>query len=102
MCRYRVNQHRIVLKLDIVSINKILVTKFATVKVSQNLNLTIFKTRIRRMRTRIRWMRQTRRIWRIRRIQLIQQIQWIWRIRRIQRIWWVRWIQRTQRIRQIA
>ena len=39
MCKYRVKQHLIVLKLDSVSINKIIVTKFVTVKVSQNLNL---------------------------------------------------------------
>ena len=37
--RYRVNQHLIVLNLGSVSINKVLVTKFITVKVSQNLNL---------------------------------------------------------------
>ena len=34
MCKYRLKQHLIVLKLDSVSINKILVTKFVTVKVS--------------------------------------------------------------------
>ena len=41
MCRNRINQnqHLIVLKLDIVSINKILVTEFITVKVSQKLNV---------------------------------------------------------------
>ena len=39
MGKYRVKQHLIVLKLDSVSINKILVTKFVTVKVSQNLNV---------------------------------------------------------------
>ena len=39
MCKYRVKQDLIVLKLDSVSINKILVTKFVTVKVSHNLNL---------------------------------------------------------------
>ena len=39
MCKYRVKQHLIVLKLDSVSINKVLVTKFVTVKASQNLNL---------------------------------------------------------------
>ena len=39
MCRYRVNQHLIVINLDSVSINKILVTEFITVKVSQNINL---------------------------------------------------------------
>ena len=39
MCRYRVNQHLIVLELDSVSIDKILVMKFVTVQVSQNLNL---------------------------------------------------------------
>ena len=39
-CMYRVKQHLIVLKfIDNVSINKVLVTKFVTVKVSQNLNL---------------------------------------------------------------
>ena len=36
---YRVNQHLIVLNLGSVSINKVLVTEFNTVKVSQNLNL---------------------------------------------------------------
>ena len=40
MRKYRVKQDLIVLKLDSVSIKKILVTKFVTVKVSQNLNLT--------------------------------------------------------------
>ena len=39
MCKYRAKQDLIVLKLDSVSINKILITKFVTVKVSQNLNL---------------------------------------------------------------
>ena len=39
MCKYRVKQDLIVLKLDSVSSNKTLVTKFVTVKVSQNLNL---------------------------------------------------------------
>ena len=34
MCKYRLKQHLIVLKLDSVSINKILVTKYVTVKVS--------------------------------------------------------------------
>ena len=40
MCKYRVNRYLIVLKLDHVSINKILVMKFVTVRVSYNLNLT--------------------------------------------------------------
>ena len=39
MCKYRVKQYLIVLKLDCVSINKILVMKFVTVRVSYNLNL---------------------------------------------------------------
>ena len=39
MYRYRVKQHLIVLKLDSVSVNKILVPRFVTVKVLQNLNL---------------------------------------------------------------
>ena len=39
MCRYRVNQHLIVLNLYSVPINKILVKEFITVKVSLNLNL---------------------------------------------------------------
>ena len=39
MGKYRVKQHLIVIKIDSVSINKILVTKFVTVKVSQNLNV---------------------------------------------------------------
>ena len=34
ICKYRVKQHLIVLKLESLSINKILVTKFVTVKVS--------------------------------------------------------------------
>ena len=38
MRRYRVNRHLIVLKLESVSINKVLVTEFVAVKVSQNLN----------------------------------------------------------------
>ena len=49
----------------------------------------IFKTKIGRMRTRIRRMRRTWRTWRI------------WRIRRIQRIWRIRqnrWILRIRRI----
>ena len=41
ICRYRVNQHLIVLNLYSVSINKILVMKFATLKVSRNLNLNL-------------------------------------------------------------
>ena len=36
MCRNRVKQHLIVLRLDSASINKILVTEFGTVKVLQN------------------------------------------------------------------
>ena len=39
MFMYRVYQHLIVLNLYSVSINKILVTKFITVKKLQNLNL---------------------------------------------------------------
>ena len=39
ICSYRVNLHLIVLNLYSVSINKIIVTEFITVKVSQNLNL---------------------------------------------------------------
>ena len=46
----------------------------------------IFKTRIRRMRTRIRRIRQIRRIQRIRRTRRIRQIQWIWWIRILIRI----------------
>ena len=41
MCRYRVNQHLIVLCSYRISINKILSTEFITEKVSQNLNLTV-------------------------------------------------------------
>ena len=47
----------------------------------------IFKTRIRRMWTRIRRIRRT---WRIRQIRRIQQIRRTRRIRQIQRIWWIR------------
>ena len=39
MCKYRVKQHLIVLKLDSVSVSKTLAKKFVTVKVSQNLNV---------------------------------------------------------------
>ena len=39
MCRYRIKQHLIVLKLDSVSINKGIAPEFVTVKVSQDLNL---------------------------------------------------------------
>ena len=39
MHMYRVNQHLIVLNLDNITINKVLLTEFTTVKVSQNLNL---------------------------------------------------------------
>ena len=39
MCTYKVYQHLLVLKLDSATVNKILVTKFVTAKVSQNLNL---------------------------------------------------------------
>ena len=39
MFKYRIKQHLIVLMLDSVSTNKILVTKFVTVKVSYNLTL---------------------------------------------------------------
>ena len=41
MCRYRINQHLIVLYSHRISINKILSTEFITEKVSQNLNLTV-------------------------------------------------------------
>ena len=37
--RHEVNQQLIALKLDSVSISKVLVTEFATVQISQNLNL---------------------------------------------------------------
>ena len=53
--------------------------------------LAIFKTRIRRMRARIRLMGQT---WQTRRIWRIRGTRWI---RRIQRIRWIRRIQRMQR-----
>ena len=39
MGKYRVKQHLKVIKIDSASINKILVTKFVTVKVSQNPNV---------------------------------------------------------------
>ena len=39
MCRYRLNQHLIVLNLNSVSINKTVVTEFIIVKVSPNLRL---------------------------------------------------------------
>ena len=39
MCRYRVKQNLIVLRLDSISMNKVLVTEFVTVKVLKNLNL---------------------------------------------------------------
>ena len=39
ICRYRVNQHLIALNLDSVSINRNIAPEFATVKVSQDLNL---------------------------------------------------------------
>ena len=38
-CRYRVNQHLIVLNLHSASISEILVTEFMIVRVPQNLNL---------------------------------------------------------------
>ena len=56
--------------------------------------LAIFKTRIRRMRARIRLMGQT---WQTRRIWRIRGTRWIRRIRRIQRIRRIRRIQRMQR-----
>ena len=37
MCRYRINQQLIVLKLDSVSVNKSIAPEFITVKVSQDL-----------------------------------------------------------------
>ena len=58
--------------------------------VSINTILAIFKTRIRRMRIRIRRMRRTwrtRRIWRIQHILRIRRTRRILQIRRIQRIW---------------
>ena len=39
MCRYRINQHLMVLKLDRVSINKSLASESVTLKVSQYLNM---------------------------------------------------------------
>ena len=39
MCRYRVKQNLIVLRLDSISMNKVLVTEFVTVKVLKNLSL---------------------------------------------------------------
>ena len=39
ICKYMVNQHLVLLYLYSVSINKILVTEFTTVRVSHNLNL---------------------------------------------------------------
>ena len=55
----------------------------------------IFKTRIRRMRTRIQRIRRT---WGTRRIQWIWRIQRTRQIWRIQRIWWIWRIQRIRRI----
>ena len=40
ICRYRINQHLIFLKLEGVSINKSIAPEFVTVKVSQDLQLT--------------------------------------------------------------
>ena len=39
ICRYRINQHSIVLKLNSASVNKSLAPEFVTLKVSQDLNL---------------------------------------------------------------
>ena len=39
ICKYRINQHLIALKLDSVSINKSIAPEFATVKFSQDLDL---------------------------------------------------------------
>ena len=47
MRRYTVNQHLIVLNLYSVSISKILVTEFVTVKVSQYLNYDMVKRELR-------------------------------------------------------
>ena len=61
--------------------------------------VAIFKTRIRRMRTRIRQLLlicRTQRIWRI------QQTRRIRRTRQIRRIRWIKWIRRIQRTRQIC
>ena len=41
ICRCRVNQYLIVLNLYSVSVSKVLVTEYITVKVSQNLNLML-------------------------------------------------------------
>ena len=61
--------------------------------------VAIFKTRIPRMRTRIRRLLlicRTQRIWRI------QQTRRIRRTRQIRRIRWIKWIRRIQRTRQIC
>ena len=60
-----------------------------SIKIKYHFKRAIFKTLIRRMQTRFRWMRQTwrtRRIWRTHWIRWIRRIQRIWRIRQIQRI----------------
>ena len=68
----------------------------------------IFKTRIQRMRIRIKRMRRTWGTWRIQWTRRIRRTWWIQPIRRIKRIlhiqqiWQIRQIRRIQPIRRIA
>ena len=44
ICRYKINQHLIALKLDSVLINESIAPEFVTVKVSQDLNVEYVNT----------------------------------------------------------
>ena len=77
MCKYRVKQDVIVLKLNSVSINKTLVTKFVTVKVSQNLNLmqSLFSNVIECLEQNIRKQIDCKRPSNTKQMNLVQNIQ---------------------------
>ena len=78
MNRHRVNQHLIVLNLDSISINKILVTEFITVKVStqrnQQLSRYVFSKVIEYFEQNIRKQIHSKRLLNTKRMNRIRNI----------------------------
>ena len=78
MTRHRVNQHLIVLNLDSISINKILVTEFITVKVStqrnQQLSRYVFSKVIEYFEQNIRKQIHSKRLLNTKRMNRVRNI----------------------------
>ena len=78
MTRHRVNQHLIVLNLDTISINKILVTEFITVKVStqrnQQLSRYVFSKVIEYFEQNIRKQIHSKRLLNTKRMNRVRNI----------------------------